>query len=287
MLTAADRERFRSEGYLLVRDLVPADAIAAMASDVDRWIDESRGHVANYGEMARGKLRFDLEAGHSAERPRLRRVANPADIAEAYRRVLWEGPVVAGVAALIGPDVKFHHCKLNLKLPGMETYVDWHQDHPFDPHTNDDMLAVLVMIDDAIEENGCLQVVPGSHRERHTHYDGDTFTGAIAPAAAAELARRAVPLPGRAGDAVIIDTWMVHGSAANRTDRPRRLLICDYSAADAVPLTPMSVPTVHTGRIVHGQATRIARFRTGTVELPPVYQEDSFFSVQGQKAAAA
>ncbi len=285
MLTRAEIDRFHEEGFLVLRGVVGAPALAAMRADLDQWIEESRAHAGNYGEMARGKRRFDLEAGHSAAQPKLRRVANPVDVSDAYRAVLWDGPVVDAVADIIGPDVKFHHCKLNLKLPGMETYVGWHQDHPFDPHTNDDVVVALLMLDDMTVENGCLQVVPGSHLERYSHYDGDRFVGEIAGENLEQFDRRSVHLTGAAGDLILSDTWMVHGSAANRTQKPRRMLICDYSAADAFTLTPMAVPTVNAGRILRGSATRFARFREGVVELPPPYEEDSFFTVQGQKEA--
>ena len=282
MLTPAQKESFRTNGYLLMPGLVDAAAVAALSCDVDGWIEESRAHDSNWGEMAFGKKRFDLEPGHSADRPRLRRIANPVDISAAHRAVLWAGAVPAVIADLIGPDVKFHHCKLNLKLSGMSTIVGWHQDHAFDPHTNDSIVVALVMLDDTDAANGCLQVVPGSHRERLTHYRGDAFKGEIPAENIPEVERRAVPVPGRAGDVLLIDTWMVHGSPANRTENPRRMLICDYTAADAFPLTRMSVPTVNTGRIVHGKPTRVARLRDGAVELPPAYKDDSFFSVQTQ-----
>jgi len=62
----------------------------------------------------------------------------------------------------------------------MNTRVDWHQDHAYDPHTNDDMLTILLMLDDMSEENGCLQVVPGSHRGEHfSHFESDRFTGTV------------------------------------------------------------------------------------------------------------
>ncbi|HWK43772.1 MAG TPA: phytanoyl-CoA dioxygenase family protein [Stellaceae bacterium] len=287
LLTANDIARFREDGYVMLPGLVDAGAVTAMQAELDRWIEESRGHTANWGELPRGKLRFDLEAGHSAVNPKLRRVANPVDLSAAYRRVLWDGPVVDQVAALIGPAIKFHHCKLNVKLPGMETYVGWHQDHPFDPHTNDDVVGALVLLDDMNLENGCLMVVPGSHKQPMTHYRGDRFVGEAPAEAHADFAARAIPILGRAGDVCLIDTWMAHGSAPNRSTRPRRMLICDYTAADAFPLMPLSVPTVNTGRILRGEPTRIARFRAGTVELPPAYQADSFFTVQGQQTAAA
>jgi hypothetical protein len=79
---------------------------------------------------------------------------------------------------------------------------------------------------------------------------------------------------------------MVHGGGPNRTERPRRILICDYTAADAFWLMPPIVPSPHSGRIVRGKPTRIARFSAGTKELPQHYADDSFFGAQGQKTAA-
>jgi len=295
MLSEEQVAAFRERGYVVVPGLVSAEAVAAMRRELDRWIEESRAQTRNYGAEGTpdGKARFDLEPGHSADRPRLRRVANPVDISAAFRAVLWDGDLPAAAADLLGPDVKFHHCKLNIKLPGMETRVDYHQDHPFDPHTNDSMLTALVLLDDMSETNGCLRVVPGSQRARHSHYEGDRFVGKVSDALGARFAREAEPVTGRAGDVCLMDTWAVHGGEANRSARPRALLICDYTAADNFWITPPIVPSPHSGRIVHGRATRVARLRAGTVELPPRYEEDSFFGVQGQgeiaerRAAAA
>ena len=97
------------------------------------------------------------------------------------------------VADLIGPDVKFHHCKINLKLPGSHTEVGYHQDFAYTPHTNDDVVTALLMLDDMTLENGCLQVVPGSHRGPvFSLFEGERFTGFIAPAVGASSSR-----PGR------------------------------------------------------------------------------------------
>lgn len=285
-LSAAEVVQFREQGYVVARQIVPAATIRRLTDEIDGWIEESRRHQKNYGETLNGKARFDLEAGHTADAPRLRRVANPIDISEAYRDVLWDGPIPDRVAELIGPDVKFHHCKINMKLPGSGTYVGYHQDHPFDPHTNDDVVVALLMLDDTTLENGCLTVVPGSHRERYTHYRGDKFASEIGAEHRAEFDRRAVPIVGRAGDLCLQSTWMVHGGGTNRTDRPRRILICDYTSADAVWLLPPMVPSPHSGRIVRGRAARFARLTAGIKELPQHYADDSFFGAQGQKTAA-
>lgn len=285
MLSEREIAQYHDVGFVVARAAVGPAEIDALRAELDGWIEESRSHRSNYGETLDGKMRFDLEPGHSAKRPRLRRVANPVDISEAYRKVLFDGPPADLAAQLVGPDVTFHHCKLNNKLPGMETRVDWHQDHAYDPRSNDDAVVALLLLDDMNEDNGCLMVVPGSHRERYSHYQDGRFTGATAPEHDADFRERAVPITGEAGDLCLMHTWCLHASAPNRSREPRRLLICDYSAADAVPLCPPHLTSLHFGRVVRGEPTRVARLKAGLIELPPAYEDDSFFSVQESKAA--
>jgi ectoine hydroxylase-related dioxygenase (phytanoyl-CoA dioxygenase family) len=192
------------------------------------------------------------------------------------------------VADLIGPNVKFHHCKINLKLPGSHTEVGYHQDFAYTPHSNDDVVTALLMLDDMTLTNGCLQVVPGSHRGPvHSLFDGERFTGFIAPAVVRELKAAEVPITGSAGSVCLMHTRLAHGSDANRSPRPRGLYICVYSAADAVPLARNPMANPNEGLIVRGQKSRTARLIEGLVELPEQPKMASFFAVQGQKSAAA
>ncbi len=285
MLSEDQIRQFREDGYTIARGAVDAAVVAALTGQIDAWIEESRAQTANYGLTMDGKARFDLEAGHTADQPRLRRVANPVDVSEIYREALFNGPIPDRVAELIGPDVKFHHCKLNIKLPGMATRVEYHQDHAYDPHTNSDMLAILLLLDDMNEANGALRVVPGSHRERYSHYRDGKFVGAIDPALDDDFETRSAPIEGRSGDVCLMHTWTVHGGGPNLSDRPRRLLICDYVAADAYPLTAPAVPSPHNGRMVRGKPARRARLVADSFELPQAYRDDSFFGLQGQAAA--
>ena len=123
------------------------------------------GHDAPFGAPTTdGRARFDLAPEHTAEVPALRRVNNPSEIDDVYMEVMRDSAMTDMVAALIGPNVKHHHCKINLKLPGTHTEVRYHQDFAYTPHTNDDVVTALLMLDDMTPENGCLMVVPGSHR---------------------------------------------------------------------------------------------------------------------------
>ena len=284
MLTKEQKEIYENDGYVILPNIIPVKNLKAMQNDLDKWIEESKNYHDNYGKTKNGKARFDLEQGHTAKKPKLRRVANPTDISEAYRNVLFKGPAISAIVDLIGPNVKFHHCKLNIKLPGMKTRVDYHQDQPFDMHTNDDHLTLLVLLDDMSEENGCLKILKGSHKgPRYSHYDGDEFVGKVSEEIQKICRRDSSNIEGKAGDICLMSTWCLHGGTANLSKKPRRMLICDYTSADNYPLMPPIVPADETGKIVAGKATRKVRFREGVLELPKHYKSDSFFGAQGQK----
>ena len=145
--------------------------------------------------------------------------------------------IVAVLRDLWGPDIRFDTAKLNLKSAAFGAPVEWHQDWAFYPHTNDDLAAVGVMMDDMALENGPLMIVPGSHKGPvFDHHDGGRFCGAMDPARADVDYRRAVPLTGRAGSITVHHVRAVHGSAPNTSDRDRRLLLLQFRAADAWPL---------------------------------------------------
>lgn len=284
MLNKAQIETYQKDGFVVVPQVISNDKIQAMKAELDKWIEESKSQKENYGNMPNGKARFDLEKGHSFENPKLRRVANPVDISQAYRDVLFEGSAIDVVVDLIGANVKFHHCKLNIKLPGMKTRVDYHQDQPFDLHTNDDYVTLLILIDDMSEKNGCLRILKGSHLgPLYSHYKGNEFVGKVEEKLQEKCRRESSEVEGNAGDICLMNSWCLHGGTANLSQNPRRLLICDFTAADNYPLMQPIVPSEHSGKIVAGKATRNVRFREGVYELPKHYNSDSFFGAQGQK----
>lgn len=286
MLAPADVERFQSLGYLLLPDAVTSAELTAINADLGAWVEESRGHGANYGACIDGRPRFDLEAGHNPVSPRLRRINNPAEISEAYRQVAFESGIADVVAELIGPDVKFHHCKINLKQPRSSTRVGYHQDFSYTPHTNLDMAETLLLLDDMTPENGCLKVVPGSHREGQVSlWSGDRFAGEVPSDQVRDFEARAEPILGKAGAVCVMHPLLMHGSDANRSMASRNLFICCYTAADAFPLAPSPLPNRFEGVVVRGNPSRRARLAGMSVELPSAWKSTSFFEVQGQQSA--
>ena len=281
MLTDRQVTEFWRDGVVTVPDAVNPTQLAALRADLDGWVEESRSHEEPWGKTLDGRPRFDVQPGHSAARPALRRVAAPSEVSNAHYEVMVDSAMVDMVAALIGPDVKVHHSKVNTKLPGSATEVEWHQDFPYTPHSNTDLVTALLMVDEVTEENGPLEVAPGSHDgPLHSLWHDGTFTGAIAPDVASVLRRDAVRCTGEAGSVCLMHTKLAHGSAPNRSDRPRTLFICVYAAGDALPCGPSPVPTVHQGLFVRGFDSGRVRSVPYEVDMPELPIGASFFSQQ-------
>ena len=281
MLTDEQVGTFRRDGVLTVPNAVTPDQLAALRADMDRWVEESRAHNGPYGETIDGRPRFDVQPGHSGDRPALRRVSAPTEVSAAHREVMANSAMVDMVADLIGPDVRLHHTKVNTKLPGAATEVQWHQDFPFTPHSNADLMTALLMVDEVTVENGPLEVAPGSHNGPiHSLWHDGVFTGSICPDAVAAMRDAAVSCTGSAGSVCLMHTRLAHASAPNRSDRSRTLFICVYGAGDAVPYGPSPVPTAHQGLFVRGSDP--GRVRTGDFEmdLPEPPMGASFFTQQ-------
>lgn len=285
VLTDAEKTFFWENGYLVVDKAVSDDLLAKLQHDFNGWVKESRGHDQSYGEIIDGRPRFDLEPGHSADQPALRRVNAPIEVSDAYFEAMADSRMTDCVADLIGPNVKLHHTKINSKLPGAATVVKWHQDFPFTPHSNDDLVTALLMVDEVTEENGPLEVAAQTHRgELHSLWHDGVFTGAVDDAVATDCKAKASLCIGQAGSVCLMHTRLLHGSTANRSDKPRTLFISVYSAEDALSQVPNPVPTRHEGYLVRGERTNRVRSIDYALELPQKPSTASFFDQQAQRS---
>lgn len=281
-LTPAQIEAFRRDGAIVAGDAVTPAQLAALRREFDAWWEESRAHERNYGEMIDGRPRFDLQIpGHAKDAPLLRRVNSPTEISDAYLDVVANSRIPDMVADLVGANVKFHHSKINAKLPGAHTEVKWHQDFPFTPHSNDDLVTALLAMDDVDETNGPLICALGSHRDgiAEIWHDGK-FTGIAGDEAVRGWEPQARTFTMKAGDVCLMHTKVGHSSGPNRGTRPRRLFIAVYSAEDAIPLSLNPLPSKHEGLIVRGEKTGRVRSIPFEMKLPQRPATGSFFNQQ-------
>ena len=281
MLTQEQIEFYNANGYVVVENVLTRDELQALRDDFAGWVDESRGHNGPFGETVDGKPRFDLEEGHTADKPALRRINSPHEISDAYMQVMADSGLTDAVADVVGPDVKLHHTKINSKLPGAKTAVKWHQDFPFTPHSNDSLVTALLMVDDVTETNGPLEVWPETHKgEIHDLWHDGTFTGAVSDEVTEQALANRVICTAPAGSVCLMHTRLLHGSAPNNSDAPRTLYICVYSAVDAIPFSPSPVPTSYQGMVVRGENHGRVRAVDYNIPLPQLPKGTSFFDQQ-------
>lgn len=286
MLTEQQIEQFWTDGYLFVNEALTAAQTASLVVDFAAWVEQSRDHTEAFGETLDHRPRFDLEVDHTSARPALRRVSSPVEISDAYLASMRDSQALDAVADLIGPNVEFNNSKINSKQPGSPTHVKFHQDFMFQPHSNEDLIAVLFFVDDVSLENGPLQVVPGSHRgPLFDHWHDGVYTGAVSADVASAHRDKAVAIHGAAGSACLMHTRLLHGSAANQSDRPRTLFIAEYRAEDSKPLQVNHIPSRFEGEVVRGVRTNRVRCSSYEMEFPEVPTGASFFSQQAKADA--
>jgi ectoine hydroxylase len=282
-LTDEQIASYHRHGYLAVPRLIDEGTVKELRRVTDAFVDRSRA-------VSRSDTVFDLDPRHTAAWPVLRRIKNPADNDALYRRVAFDSPIPDIVAQLIGPSIRFHHSKLNMKGSLVGAAVEVHQDAAFYPHSNDDVLAVGLLLDDATADNGAMAVLPDSHRRPiHTHYDAQgRFVGCMRDEDVARLDRSgAVLLELPAGSIHIHHYRLVHWSAPNTSTAERRLLINSYTAADAFSFMPDTTSTPLYRKLVRGPEPTVARRTAGDMPLPPDFSQGytSIYDLQMEAAS--
>ena len=282
-LTSSQIEAFNKDGFLFLDNAIPTEQLQKLQNEFEKWKEQSRGHTEPYGKTFDDRPRFDLEPGHCADRPALRRIASPVEISDSYLAVMRNNHALDALVDLLGPNIKFENAKINSKQPGAATEVKFHQDFLFEAHTNDDMITVLFFIDDVTEENGPLEVVPGTHKgPLYEHWHDGVFTGTVSDEVTQTMKPNLVPCYGPAGSACLMHTRLLHGSAPNLSDNPRTLYICEYTAEDCYPLHPNHIPSAYMYEVVRGQATGRVRCSEYEMAIPEMPSSASFFDQQAK-----
>ena len=264
-LTQDQRELYFEQGYLLMPELIGPEELDHLKTAMYKMLDLSQNITASDHQ-------FDLESGHSAQSPRLRRVAYVDDLDEACWRFCKDSILASIAVDILGPNVRFRDLFINFKWSGGGAGVKWHQDIAFYPHTNTNTCQFLLALDDVSSEQGPLQVIPGSHKSViYEHYDskGD-WTGAITETDLSIAGiDNAIELTGPAGSVSVHHSCTIHGSAQNSSDQGRPMLVVTYSAADAIPYTTPPYPSSHYGALIRGSQPRYCHHQELKMPLPP------------------
>lgn len=232
-LSEEKRRHYVEHGYLVIPALLGADAVEALQR---RFLDLVEGRVAAAPEMLVMKDVMVAKGAVRAQSP----AAAVAKVQDFHLDpVLWEryaldAALLDVVEALCGPDLKSIHTMLINKPPGVDGRHPLHQDllyFPFRPA--DRIVASWTALGPCTRENGCLAVVPGSHRgelQPHANPDWEWVNFAYFGARGVDPGDR-VHLEMQPGDTVFFHPLLLHGSGRNRTDGFRRAISAHYASA--------------------------------------------------------
>ena len=236
--TRIDTQAYQRDGYLVVPGVFSAAECTHMRQESVAVCRGQRGPVAGLEATVPGQDERELLSRYMV-------CIMVHKLDSGFARWLRDPRLVVVVTQLIGPDVKAVHSQLYFKHAGMPGNA-WHQDELFLPTRDRSLVTAWIALEDATVANGCLEVLPGSHRpsilwpmRRHNNPELDRAEEAYGFAHDTALA---VPLEVSAGSVVFFDGYLLHSSYANHTaDGFRRALLYVYcSAHSTVAFDPTS-----------------------------------------------
>lgn len=226
---------FNENGYLVINKIITSHGLKAMHHEcMKAWNEEKEGF-----DSSRTWLQNSL-------------LPNIHHKSTTVRNYYFEGPLVDIAEQIIGPNLKGATSQLTFKMRGNTKPFGWHQDNGYGELEPYNALTTLTALDDTDRGNGCLWLIPGSHKQEQikviqTEEQKKNKTEIIVAADDA----LSIPMEMQAGDALIFNCWMLHKSDGNfSTDRDRRILFLRYADADAVEVYNNRVPRL--GRLVRG-----------------------------------
>lgn len=215
---------YAADGYVLVRGMLDAEEIGLLsrAAREDRVLDQ-RSYGKDDGEG--GVVRLSVWN-------------HPTDTI--YGMVARCESIVGSAAKLLGDEPYHYHSKMIMKDAKVGGAWAWHQDYGYwyqNGVLSPNLTSAFIAVDRGTRENGCLQVIRGSHKlGRIEHEQAGDQAGADLERVEEILKRHElVHVEMEPGDVLFFHANTLHRSDQNRSDDPRWSMICCYNARSNDP----------------------------------------------------
>jgi L-proline 4-hydroxylase len=229
---------YDEQGFIYRPELLTPDDVGVMTDELDRILSAVPPHPG-----------VILEKDGSTPRS----VFNPHLYNDLYGRVIRHPRLLNAVEELLGEQVYAYQLAINCKAAFNGDVWFWHQDYPtyrYDDHIPESrMVNALIFLDEVTNLNGPLMIVPGSHRleagktENSTQGTSYTLRYAEPDAIESEVRRGGVVAPtGPAGSVIFMNPNALHGSTANLSPWPRRMITLTYNAMSNKSTSPSVRP---------------------------------------------
>ncbi|MDQ0064017.1 phytanoyl-CoA dioxygenase family protein [Paenibacillus harenae] len=217
---------YKEHGYYLAKGVFTQSEVAELRESVERIIQRAARANADANHAWQG----DYLEPEQLKKLVLKGFHDVHYHDAAFTRAATHPKMVEVLNELIGPNVQLHHSKMLVKPPANGAAFPMHQDYPYFPHRDHSMLAASVHLDDSDIENGCLCVIPGSHKDGPRPHVGAYYLNHKEYPISMGM-----PCPAKAGDVLFFNYLTIHGSDVNRSERTRRNVLFQYRDAADIP----------------------------------------------------
>lgn len=263
-VTTKEKKEFNENGFLIVRNLFSKEEIEALNDKAhnDRQLDKAATSMDDgQGNAVRLTLWNHPGDGVYGMFARCRKLVNP-------------------VEELLGGEVYHYHSKMVLKDAKVGGAWAWHQDYGYWYQNGllfPDLLSVMIAVDKATRENGCLQVIKGSHKMGRVNHilSGDQAGADMERVDEALKKQEKIYCEMEPGDALFFHSNLLHASDANKSENPRWSMICAYNLASNDPYKESHHPSyTKLHKVENERILQVAKENSGNVEFANLNEED-------------
>jgi ectoine hydroxylase-related dioxygenase (phytanoyl-CoA dioxygenase family) len=224
------KQKFEDEGYLIVEAVMSEAELASCEAEIHR-LHEVTVQLEATQDPALKHFQREPYAKDKQENglPVLRKIEQTRDFSQVFRKLAAHPKLTSVVQNLIGEDLLLFRSTLMLKPAFHGSAHAFHQDSAYWPMDPPSLVTVSMALTESTSENGCIQVIPGSHKW------GMQEWGSIAQNTDTAQANRddidtsgAIEAPLKAGSVVLFHSLMVHGSGPNKSARARHTALYAY-----------------------------------------------------------
>lgn len=238
VITDAQREQFKENGYFLLENVFTEAEMAELSR-----------HIENYHRRHEEAI---AEKGGTEGISRVNEIAFTAFLAEEdenVRAFVTRPEFVAICKQLLGENVDLYWNQSVFKAPEGDKQFPWHQDDGYTPVTPSPYLTLWLALNDATVENGCISVLPGSHKNGLQPHEKTPIGLACH---SLDDPDQGVPVPVKAGSIAVFQSLTMHKSGVNRSKGMRKAYIIQYSHAGlrhaiSGELLPNKIPLMRNG----------------------------------------
>ncbi|TVY05420.1 phytanoyl-CoA dioxygenase family protein [Paenibacillus cremeus] len=242
---------YQEQGYLLVKGVFNSEEVETLRGSVDTFLQRAAASKYDRSHAWQG----DYLPPEELKKLVLKGFHDVQYHDAAFMRMITQPNLVHIFTKLIGDNVQLHHTKMMVKPPEKGAAFPMHQDYPYFPHSKHSMMLASIHLDPTNEENGCVHVIPGSHKQgplphvgshylNHKEYPIDS----------------GIPCFAEPGDVLFFNYLTIHGSPINRSDRFRRNILVQVRDPEDAPTNDKHVNWGQ-GLMLHGINPRFRNYK--------------------------